>query len=51
MPGYYIAAGHEGDGIALSGITGVLMAQLIFGETPDFDMEQFGLNRGKKAQA
>lgn len=45
VPGYYIAAGHEGDGIALSGITGVLMAQLIVGEKADFDMSQFSLSR------
>ena len=32
IPNFYIAAGHEGDGIALSPITGLRMAQLITGE-------------------
>lgn len=47
VPGYYIAAGHEGDGIALSGITGKLMMQLITGEKTDFEMAQFDLKRSR----
>ncbi|RNB72423.1 NAD(P)/FAD-dependent oxidoreductase [Brevibacillus panacihumi] len=29
IPGFYIAAGHEGDGISLAAVTGRLMAELI----------------------
>lgn len=29
VPGYYIAAGHEGDGISLAAVTGKLMSQII----------------------
>jgi sarcosine oxidase subunit beta len=36
IPGFYIAAGHEGDGIALAPITGQLMAQIICGEELEF---------------
>jgi sarcosine oxidase subunit beta len=36
IPGFYIAAGHEGDGVALSPITGLLMAQTICGEELEF---------------
>jgi sarcosine oxidase subunit beta len=44
-PGYYIAAGHEGDGISMSPITGRLMAQLIDGQKTDLDMEPFKFSR------
>ena len=33
--GLYTAAGHEGDGIALSPVTGALMADMILGNTSD----------------
>lgn len=29
VPGYYIAAGHEGDGISLAAVTGKLMSQIM----------------------
>jgi sarcosine oxidase subunit beta len=29
IPGYYIAAGHEGDGISLAAVTGKLMSELL----------------------
>ncbi len=45
IPGYYLACGHEGDGIGLSAITGVLMTQLISGETPEFDMTPLRFDR------
>ncbi|MDR6224912.1 NAD(P)/FAD-dependent oxidoreductase [Desmospora profundinema] len=32
VPGFYIAAGHEGDGISLAAVTGKLMEELIRGE-------------------
>lgn len=45
VPGYYIAAGHEGDGIAMSPISGKLMTQLISGEEPDMDMTPFSYSK------
>ncbi|GED71590.1 glycine oxidase [Brevibacillus reuszeri] len=33
LPGYFIAAGHEGDGISLAAITGKLVAELITEQT------------------
>ncbi len=45
VPGYYIAAGHEGDGICFSPITGKLMAQIITGETTDFDISNLDFAR------
>jgi sarcosine oxidase subunit beta len=43
--GFFIAAGHEGDGIALSPITGVLMADMIEGRSPEFSLEKFKPDR------
>jgi sarcosine oxidase subunit beta len=48
VPGYYIAAGHEGDGIAMSPISGKLMAQLLDGEKTDLDMKPFRFSRFKE---
>ncbi len=48
LPGYYIAAGHEGDGICLSPITGKLMAQMIAGEALDFDISKLQFSRFQK---
>ena len=45
VPGYYIAAGHEGDGISLSAITGKMVSQLIAGEETDFDIEKLSFSR------
>lgn len=33
VPGFYIAAGHEGDGISLATVTGKLIEELILGKT------------------
>lgn len=42
LPGFFIAAGHEGDGIALSPITGLKVADMIMGKTdPRFDELNF----------
>lgn len=36
LPGFYLAAGHEGDGIALAPVTGKIIAQMITGSSlPD----------------
>ena len=45
VPGYYIAAGHEGDGISLSAITGKMVSQLMAGEETDFDIEKLSFSR------
>lgn len=47
-PGFFIAAGHEGDGIALSPITGRILADLMTGTTPEFPMEAFAAGRFMK---
>ena len=48
-PGFFIAAGHEGDGIALSPITGRVMADLITGVRPEFDLGAFAPGRFQTA--
>jgi len=50
VPGYYIAAGHEGDGISLSGITGRMMAQIIAGEKTDFNIDKLNFSRYKEVK-
>jgi sarcosine oxidase subunit beta len=40
-----MAAGHEGDGIALSPITGELIAQMIITGKCDFPLDAFRLSR------
>ena len=45
LPGFYMAAGHEGDGIALSPITGRLMAELIADGKTSYDITPFSPNR------
>lgn len=44
-PGFFIAAGHEGDGIALSPITGRVMADLVTGSRPEFALGAFAAGR------
>lgn len=45
LKGFYMAAGHEGDGIALSPITGKLLAeQIVLGKT-SFNIDAFSPNR------
>ncbi len=43
--GFYIAAGHEGDGIALSPITGKLLAEQIVYGKESYSLESFDPNR------
>ena len=45
VPGFYIAAGHEGDGVALAPITGLLIAQMIAGEPTEFDASELAFSR------
>lgn len=45
VPGYYIAAGHEGDGISLSGITGRYMAAIMAEEETLFNIDPLKFSR------
>jgi len=45
VPGLYIAAGHEGDGIGLAPITGRLIAQMIVGEPTAVATEPLRIDR------
>ena len=45
VDGFYIAAGHEGDGIGLSPITGKVMADMIAGETSFMDLSPLRFDR------
>ena len=45
IKGLIMAAGHEGDGIALSAITGKLISQLVLGGKHDIALDSFNLNR------
>lgn len=47
VPGFYVAAGHEGDGIGLSLITGKLIAQMICDEPLAIPIEPLALSRFK----
>ena len=49
VPGFFMAAGHEGDGIALSAITGVLIAELVVDGKAHFNIDAFSPNRFKKS--
>ncbi|MCB2215749.1 MAG: FAD-binding oxidoreductase [Desulfobulbaceae bacterium] len=48
IPGFYVATGHEGDGIGLSLITGKLISQLIYKEEPSADLTLLSLSRFKE---
>lgn len=48
VPGFYIATGHEGDGISMAPMTGQLMAELIAGEKPYLDITPFSYSRYDK---
>ncbi|MFW5635241.1 MAG: NAD(P)/FAD-dependent oxidoreductase [Thermodesulfobacteriota bacterium] len=45
VDGFFVAAGHEGNGITLSLITGKLTTQMIAGESPDIDLKPLRLDR------
>ncbi len=48
VQGFYIAAGHEGDGISMSPITGRMITQMISGEETDFDSTELRYSRFKE---
>ncbi len=45
LKGFFMAAGHEGDGIALSPVTGKLIAELIVDGKSSYDLTAFSPNR------
>lgn len=45
LKGFYVAAGHEGDGIALSPVTGKLISELITEGKPSYNIDTFNPNR------
>lgn len=45
VPGLYIAAGHEGDGIGLAPLTGLLMTQIIMEQEPLIDISPLRWSR------
>lgn len=45
VPGFYIAAGHEGNGISLAPITGKLISQIICGEERDIETKAVNFSR------
>jgi glycine oxidase len=44
-PGYFVATGHFRDGILLTPVTAQLMAQVISGEKPQYDIKAFSAGR------
>jgi glycine oxidase len=44
-PGYYVATGHFRDGILLAPVTAQVMAQIIEGKIPDYDLAPFSAAR------
>lgn len=48
--GYFVATGHFRDGILLAPITARLMARVIAGENPEFDLSEFSAARFEGAQ-
>ena len=50
VPGFYIAAGHEGDGIGLSAITGLWVSQMVT-DTLEDDISPLDINRFREVHA
>jgi len=50
VPGFYVAAGHEGDGIGLSLITGKLITQMICGEPTAINVDPLKLSRFREKE-
>jgi len=51
VPGFYVAAGHEGDGISLSAITGKVLSEMILEKETSIDIEPLKLSRFKSGVA
>ena len=43
--GYYVASGHFRDGILLAPVTAMVMAQILRGCTPEYDLSPFSMER------
>lgn len=50
VPGFYIAAGHEGDGIGLTPLTGKLISQMITGEETIVVTNSLSISRFKRSK-
>lgn len=50
VPGFYIAAGHEGDGISLAAVTGKVMSELIAERDTTISVEPLCYNRFQKKE-
>ena len=48
VPGFYIAAGHEGCGVGLAPLTGKIISQMITGEETILPIDTLSINRFKK---
>ena len=48
VPGFYVAAGHEGDGISLAAITGKVMEEMLSEKETSIPMEPLRYDRFKK---
>jgi len=49
--GLYVAAGHEGDGIALGPITGKIISELVVDRATSWDLSTFSPDRFMKSHA
>ena len=45
VPGFYIAAGHEGDGISLAAITGKVISELLTNQNTSIPIEPLKMTR------
>lgn len=50
VSGFYIAAGHEGEGITMGPITGKLISQMITGQELELPVEELSLSRFAQAR-
>jgi glycine/D-amino acid oxidase-like deaminating enzyme len=50
MPGFFVATGHSGDGICLSAITGMLLAQQIVHGQSEISLNEFSLDRFQQSK-
>ena len=50
-PGYFVATGHFRDGILLTPVTALVMAQVITGAKPDYDISAFAPLRFQEGRA
>ena len=45
VEGFYVATGHEGEGITMGPITGKLISQIVTGQDPELPLEELSLSR------